>query len=408
MEQLPKALKMSMSRFPTLRKRLRLNVSSGSTSVDQNGIIRVKLPSQSLIDLSTFQITCTGNITGTNSSDGRFPPTYGLIRRIGANFGGLNVGFDNNEWNQICHAMNLSGNSLEYDKSNCNANMNPLSFGGDGTYLCFNYFPASVMTAGVIDTSVLGDGEIDIQLEGQNALIFVNGAAGTVADWSLSNIRAYVDVLELQNLSYRSTIKENLQNGGSYQKLMSLATVVEQENTNSNSFNIGTQCLDRVMVGVKSSNFKTQVAQAADDLYNRFFNYTAASDASIYFQINSETLPQYGHSENFNQLAEFTRQAMGGASVYNYNKLFAEKSGSNIVYDNEVFAAKNAVFILPVGMAGPACENNGLCSGLDLSGNNSIIRVESTNMNNNDILIMAGLHSSILTAKAGQELGFTK
>lgn len=404
-------LKHSVSNFPILRKRVKLNIVSGSTAVDQAGIIRVKLPSSALCDMATFNITGKFVTAGANASLAKAQGGYSLIKRFGAQVGGVNIGYDNNLWNQTAHAHELACVGLQQNLGNGTGGEIPNDKVGTGEYITFNNFPYSVCTAGVLDTAVFGNCEIDIQLEDNKALFFADGSGGTAATWKLEDIKAYVDVIELPDQAYMMAVDSQLQAGNTYKKPVALATAVEQLQTGSNSFNVSTQSLDCVMVGVKPSAYKTVATAGANNPYSKFLNYTAGANLgdgagkSIYIQVNSQTLPQYGHSTDFLELADMTRNVYGN-SVYNYNKLFLDtQTGS---YARSAYITKNAVARIQCGGEGSAVDNHGKFTGLDLAGGNSIIRVETQGLGATDLLIMVGEHSSTIEARGGQVVSFFK
>lgn len=413
-------LKHTTSNFPVLRKRVKMTVTSGAES-KAGDIIRFKIPSQSLVDLKTMNIVCDLEILkndGVAPSLGEVQGSYSLIRRFGATIAGVGCGYENNEWNQVAHQEQLTSIGLEQNAGNLGASEYP----GDGRRLkngdmiSFNYFPNSIVSMGVLDTSVYGECEIDILLDSEDCLYFPNGSADTQANLTLKNIRCYVDVLQLQDDTYAKAVASHLSSGGVYRKAVDLATVVNQVNNESNSFNVSTMSLNDVCVGVKPATYKTRAVAGVDAPYSNYLNFdmgeTNKADAqgkSIYVEINSQAIPQYGFSNNFLELADITRNNYAG-SVYNYNKLFLIGEATNSsppIYDQRGFLGNNAVVKFQCGGEGPATSNHGKFTGVDLKGN-SIIRVNSTGLSNTAQFIMVGHHSSLIEAEAGQVVSFSK
>lgn len=395
---MPKALMATVKRFAGQRKRVRLTLSSGSTTAGANDILRIRLPSNSLVDLGSF---C---VNGTLAVDAghRVYGTHTLIRRLGMVAGGLNINYQSNVWGLVAHASNVAGNGLAFDEGNCVASMNPLDFQTNGDIVALNYFPNSPLQAGCCDTGLLGECEVDIAFAGAEASIADNGTtpAGT---WSLSGIKAYVDVIELEDDSYRKGVAAMLQSGRTYEKTMPLATAVVQDGTGSNNFNVSTGCLDKVMVVPKDTNYLQRAASGTTEAYNRYLNGVADADSKVYVQIGSQSFPQYGYNDNWKEIADITRQSEGGASTYNYNKLFLTKDSGALKFNADAFVTQNAIASIQVGAFHP---ETGKEHGIDLSSGNSVIRVETSDLPTNSKLLMVAFHTSKLIAKAGQVVAF--
>ena len=58
-----RSLNYFVRRFETNRKNMRLNIQSGS-SLSPNDLVRIQLPSNALIDLSTFELTSDLTVSG--------------------------------------------------------------------------------------------------------------------------------------------------------------------------------------------------------------------------------------------------------------------------------------------------------------------------------------------------------
>ena len=395
---MPKALMTTVKRFAGQRKRVRLTLSSGSTTAGANDILRIRLPANSLVDLGSFNINGTLAVTTGHRVYG----THTLIRRLGMVAGGLNINYQNNQWGLLAHAQNVAGNGLAFDEGNAVASMNPLEFQTNGDVVSFNYFPHSPLEMGCLDTGLTGECEVDIAFAGAEASIADNGVtpAGT---WSLSGIKAFVDVIELEDDTYRKGVASMLQGGKTYEKTMDIATAVIQDATGSNNFNVSTSSLNKVIIVPKDENYLVRVASGTGEAYNRYLNGVAAAASKLYVQIGSQSFPQYGFGDNFKELADITRYSEGGSSVYNYNKLFLTKSSGALVYSADAFVTENAIAAIQVGAFH---AEKGKEHGIDLSSGNSVIRVETDTLPANSKLLMAGCHTSKLIVKAGQVVAY--
>jgi len=414
---MPRSLQDGIKRFGGSRRNVRLTLSSGSTTVNENGILRIRLPSNSLCDLRGFgfsgDLTTTGGTAGASGVMG----SHTLIRRISMTAAGVVTNAQNNNWNLTAHCANLAGNGLEFDKGNLLNGGYPLDMVRTSEFLEFNYFPYSPLTCGIIDTGLTGEVEIEIVFAGAEALVTDQGSTPQTA-YSIANLRAYVPVIDLETDFYRKFVAAALARGKTIQKQMELATAVVQGAQSSNSFNVSTACLDKVLVAPKDAAWQTAAAQADGQVYSRYLDVDCgaahpADGYSVYVQIGSYSFPAFGFGDNYAQLAELTRQNWAG-SVYNYNKLFLQTDGSgaaldtaNLEYKAQAYCEHNAVVLIPVG----AFDEHGKEGGIDLSSGNSIIRVEckGTNLESSaqTHLLMAGIHKSKLQIRAGQTVSFS-
>lgn len=407
----PRVLATTVKRFGSLRRRVRLTLSSGSTTISQGDVLRVRLPS-GLCDLGSFGFNADLTMTDTSNT---IPANYAMIRRCGMVCGSNNINFQNNSYNLVCHAMNIAGQSIEYDRGNMTGVPVPLLQLGNNDHVEFNYWPLSPLTMGFLHTKLTGQTELDIQFEGAACLTDPSG--GSVgSSYTLSNIFAYVDVIDLESDMYEKALVASLKAGASYKKVFDNCTAVVQTNTSTNEFNVSCASLEKVIVAPKDTNYNTAVVQTENSAYSRFLDFPTGesgygSDASIYLQIGSVTLPTYGHSQKYIDLAQITRSAMGGPSPYNYNKLFLGAStdgslsdGAVLDYDPTYYVKLNGVVVFPISAFNnePNKQN-----GIDLSSGNSIIRVESqgSNLTTSRKLLMAAVHRSTIDVKDGNIVG---
>jgi len=314
--------------------------------------------------------------------------------------------------------MNLAGQGLEWERSNVLSSALPKQFLADGDFCEFNYWPLSPMTAGIIDTGLIGECEVDLVFDSNAATITTQGQAVSATEFGLENIRAYVDVIDLESDFYRKFASAALGRGKTMVKMMELATCVIQSSNGSNNFNVSTGCLDKILVAPKASAWATARAQIDGEVYDRYLDFTcgaaygADANYGVYVQIGSTSFPAYGFGRNFTELASLTRNNWAGSS-YNYNKLFlqTDASGSTIAasaleYAPAAYNVHNAVVLIPVG----AFDEHGKQGGIDLSSGNSVIRVETQGANlasATSQLLMAGVHKSLLQVQSGQVVSYT-
>lgn len=398
---MPKALMTTVRRFSGQRRRVRLTLSSGSTTAGANDILRIRMPQNSLVDMASFSVTGTLAVSANHHIQG----THTMVRRVGVVASGLSLNYQNNQWGLLAHASDVAGQGLEWSNSNAVAGCNPDAFAGNTDVVALNYWPHTPLNAGCLDTGLTGEVEVDIAFAGPEASIPDTGvtAAGT---FSLSGIKAYVDVIDLEDDTYRKGVAAMLQGGKTYEKSMDLATCVIQDATGSNNFNVSTGCLNKVMVVPKNSAYLTRAPKEAEEVYSNYLNGSALATSKLYVQIGSQSFPQYGFGDSLMELADSTRYAEGGASSYNFNKLFLARSpatGNPLITNAAVFATDNAFISFQVGAFR---AEQGKEHGIDISSGNSVIRVESEGLPANSKLLMAGCHTSKLICKAGQVVAF--
>lgn len=402
---MPKALRTSVKRFGGLRKRVRLTLSSGSTTIRPNDILRIRLPDRSLVDLTTFGfngiVKCDGTGAGVCGA-------HTLVRRFGLTVGGVNVNYANNYWNHTAHAMNVASQGLAWDEGNSTSGSNPRDIDVSGNYIESNYWPLTPMTAGMLYTGATGSVEVDIAFDGVGPII--TQKSGTVATtWTLENVFAYVDVIQLEDDTYLRSIMGALERGAVYEKSVQLATSVLQQNTASNSFNISTKCLDKVLVAPKADAYATPVAQGANQVYNTYLDYPVgetypAENYGVYVRIGEENFPSYSFGNFYAELANITRNNWAGSS-YNFNKLFLTADASGAILTDvplynakESYCSQHGVVLIPVS----AFDEYGREGGIDLSSGNSVITVNTQGAQLlTRKLLLAGIHKSKIMCKAG-------
>lgn len=407
--EVPRSLRSVVRSFRGERKRVKLTLSSGSTTVEANGILRIRLPERSLVDLGSFGFHGIANLDAGEAIAG----AHTLIRRLGMSAGGVNLGYAMTQYNQLAHAYNLASRGLQADVANCASGMYPKDMVVDGERIEANYFPVSVLSMGYLWTETLGNCELDINFGGAECLVTTQGTSPT-GTWTISDLEAFVDVIALENDAYPNAIRSALQNGQAYEKVVEHSLCVIQDNTGSNSLNISTTCLDKAVFAPKDSSYLTRQAQTDGQVYSRFLDFPTgetapAQNVGVYVSIGSSTFPQQGYMNYYQDLAQLTRGCYGNGP-YSFNKLFIETdasgsliSGSNLVYDKDAFVERNGVVMIPVG----AFREDGSLGGIDLSSAVSTIVFNSTGSNlENQKVLIGGIMKSVLQARAGQVVSF--
>lgn len=401
---IPRSLRSIVRSFRGERKRVKLTLSSGSTTVEANGILRIRLPERSLVDLGSFGFHGIANLDAGEAIAG----THTLIRRLGMSLGGTNVGYANTQYNQVAQAYNIASRGVEADEANACSGMYVKDMILDGDRIEANYFPLSPLSMGFLWTEAFGNCEIDINFAGAEALV-TTPATSPTGTWSISDLEAFVDVIQLENDSYPEAIRSALESGQAYEKVVQHAMAVIQENTGSNSLNISTTCLDKVLFAPKSSTYLTRAGQADGQVFNNYLDFPTGETApgqnvGVYVSIGSSVFPQQGYMNYWQDTAQLTRGCFGNG-VYNFNKLFLETDGSgvllgsNLQYDRDAYTERNSVVMISVG----SFDEEGQLGGLNLSSGQSVVIFNSTGTNLlNQKVLIGGIFKSVLQARSGK------
>lgn len=410
--RIPKSLSAFQGSFPMERRRVKLNTLNG-VEHSAGGNIRLRFPERALVDMSTWSVDFKTTTTGTASTGSQVPVSYALMKSIQFTIGGVNIGAQQNFQNQLAHAVNIASRSIEYDKSNMVAG-GYNNHAAAGTYdagvrIHCNWFPYTLGSCGVLDTAVFPNLEADIRLEGNDCL---NVIAGADATYSINGLVSYVDILLPASEGYMKTIASRLSSGGVIKKSVPTSVGFNQRQNGSNSVNCSSNSLDAVMVGVKATGWNSQAIQGSN-LYNNFLAYKLANTSAnqlFHLQLaNGVQYPAYGNAEDTFEYAEMTRNWAGKTSAYNFNKLFFNQTADNTdITAESLYLQRNFVWFAQLGGEGSAVDNHGLHTGLDTTGGSNIIRINNTNLDQNDELMVACLCSSILEGRAGGVVAFVQ
>lgn len=415
--KIPKSLRSFVASYPIQRKRVKV-LQLNSTTQTQNGNIRLRLPDRSLIDFSTMTILAEVDTDGGATGSAYVDATYSLVKAMQWTVGGVQIGGAQQYQNQMAHAVNLASRSVECDRANMlqvSYNNLPPAAANDynaGDTIAINFFPyAGLAAAGVVDSAVFPNIECDIRLEGAECLN-IGHAASAVNGYTLVNIRCYVDILLPASPSYAQTMESRLSTaGGVVKKSVPTSVGVVQTQNGTNTFNVSSNSLDAVCVGVKQDAWNTK--QIKTDAYTKFLNFSLANtnnNQKLQLELaNGEIYPQYGLPDKTTELAEITRAWAGKGSAYNFNKLFYNQAVIDVPQYRLVnYLEQNFLFIAQMGGEGAAVDNGGLHTGIDTRGASAQLKVISQNLAGNDSLFIAGLCSSMMEAKQGGVVAFVQ
>lgn len=388
-DYMPECLKKFVKSYPAMRREARLNIVSGSDSATSNSLVRVQLPSGGLCDLSTFRLqgeitisSTAGSITGL-----AMPSTHLGVKRFNAIVGGVNIGASCNEYGQFAEIYKRAGLGSEWNDSNVLSNQTePKPTGaasagsGDG-FREWSYFPNSICQvngSGVLDTSLVGQSVLEIQFDLDSQVMkFANARNASV---SVSNLRAYCNVIELGNGGDYARAQASLLQGGATMKMVCPnIQSTNQVNSGANIFNVSSQSVDHLVAAGydNARNGESNQLFQATPTDNAAPAEGDAANLTHFFQMGSNSIPQYGMTDNAYVGEISTANALGKDSPYNYNQLFLDADTKAAVAKLN-YLTDNYIIIHDLSLEGRgALHKSRVLSGTPTEAGNSIVRFQS-------------------------------
>jgi len=429
-----RSLNYFIRRFECNRKNMRLNIQSGS-SLAPNDLVRIQLPSNALIDLSTFQLTSDLTVTNSGTAGSlsacRITGTHNLVKRCNVVIGGVNVGSSDNHFGRVRNAWKRASYSSDWNDSNVASNQNlqradtnsavsvstdELKGSGHRSFDNWALSGMNINGSGILDTATFGDCSIEIQFDSKYALNGpIAGDAANTVDWAGSNLRAYVDCLFLPNGDYASALKDRLESGGEVRAIVPNVVSSIQKNSSANEFNISTQCLAGVLVAGLVPGYATDFNHryAACEADGTPSTPAQLGSKNYHLEIGSETYPAYGNVNDGRDGANMTRYMVGKSSPYNYNQLYHTHTATGTLAQavqaktQTSYAAQNFIVGFDTSLEGLGClHESKLMSGVSTQGGNSVIRFISNEFDDDQYWLFAGLCDSELIARRGQVVNF--
>ena len=388
-DYMPECLKKFVKSYPAMRREARLNIVSGSDSATSNSLVRVQLPSGGLCDLSTFRLqgeitisSTAGSITGL-----AMPSTHLGVKRFNAIVGGVNIGASCNEYGQFAEIYKRAGLGSEWNDSNVLSNQTePKPTGADAAgsgdgFREWSYFPNSICQvngSGVLDTSLVGQSVLEIQFDLDSQVMkFANARNASV---SVSNLRAYCNVIELGNGGDYARAQASLLQGGATMKMVCPnIQSTNQVNSGANIFNVSSQSVDHLVAAGydNARNGESNQLFQATPTDNAAPEEGDAANLTHFFQMGSNSIPQYGMTDNAYVGEIATANALGKDSPYNYNQLFLDADTKAAVAKLN-YLTDNYIIIHDLSLEGRgALHKSRVLSGTPTEAGNSIVRFQS-------------------------------
>jgi|DEB0MinimDraft_6_1074348.scaffolds.fasta_scaffold50216_1 hypothetical protein len=420
---MPECLKKFVKSYPAMRREARLNIVSGSDSATSNSLIRVQLPTGGLVDLSTFRLQGTvaistsypGDVTGSLTAC-TLAPTHQAVKRFNAIVGGVNIGSSCNEYGQFAEIYKRAGLSNEWNDSNVLSNQNlGVPAGGstkDGVgFREWSYFPNSICQVngtGILDTSIVGSSVLEVQFDLDSALMKFDNA--TVASASISNLQAYCNVVELANGADYARAQQSLLQGGEIMKMVCPnVQSTNQVNNNTNLFNVSSESVDH-LVAAGYDNARNALSNQrfqATPIDNAAPEEADAANLTHFFQMGSNSIPQYGMTNNAYVGEISSANALGKDSPYNYNQLFLDPEAKASVSKLN-YLTDNYIIIHDLSLEGRgALHKSRVLSGTPTEAGNSIVRFQSNgHSTSRQTWHLGAVCSGVISVKAGGQVAY--
>ena len=254
-----------------------------STSASANSIIRISLPSNTLLNLKSLKLLFRANCEG-GTAGGRLPAKIdSLIDRVTLEAGGVTIaGGLHNYYGVLRHAKDaltgshcdpvLSHPEMVREKPYHNDGAAITTTGPEvyaaGDDFCISHWEGFLGSAApsIIDTALLPDMVLVIHLADNNVLSSVAGVtfAQMVADGSgaatfaLSNIRLTCECIGLGNGVYDSLLQRSMSERGMLEICYTDYVSTTDTHANTSRFHCSASSLDRIWVVFRQNGYDTQ------------------------------------------------------------------------------------------------------------------------------------------------------
>lgn len=364
-----------------------------------NGRFTVKLPSKSIVDLSSLRavwdLAVSVTADATNFTNAGHPAAWQLFRSIQFVVGGSSVSghqcqhynviytalakaTGNLEWvrnhlNEGASALESCAKALEFDNTNSALTGNPV-LASKNIRLSMNDFLGLPRGNGgdlYLDTSLFGDVSIIFELDNNTVLPSYKGGTGSISTigFTLSNFVVnvkcvtsvsplYVELLAMK-LKSKSPIRIPFEN-----MISSL-----QNNSTTARLSVNTSCLDKLLILPHADNPATNVdTPGATVIAVPKFKFDSGRDKTnmnltrLQVRIGSESYPKQ-QIQNAMDIACITEDTISGSAADRNNLLFlGSTSGGANEFKRENFLSNNCIFYQKY------CLQEGWAQGKNLTG----------------------------------------
>lgn len=277
MDEITDDMKYYLKNMQFSRSNVRISPLSSSSGVGLGDSIVFRLPSNSLIDLSTFGIMFDMTATDNSGSAHFGRGSHNLIRSSQLSIAGNTI-INQNNFGRAYSAMHLLTSSndsnaskqfLCYDTDLQAVDVSGTTSAMGQVHMAWLDFPCLNWSTKITDTSLYGGQiELTIQLHSNAAEAgLITGGAGAVT-LSLDNISARIDIINTDPM-YRQVLQESLNSGASLQVAIPNYFTFESSHSDqamASTFSISSQSVDALLVCPHLSSKTTNTATAGAQL----------------------------------------------------------------------------------------------------------------------------------------------
>lgn len=461
LDALPACLKYGAKQLQVRVNRNTNIIPIGTDAVTSNGsgVVRFRLPSASIVNLSTLSVNFLAQITGlttgsTNFVNALIPAAYKYVRRAQFYLGGVAVaGSLSNNYNQIYHAFVKASGNPQYCHGKVGNGFSEISDGYDQYGILNEPPPQATKTVYqvlddflllakgngaasnpdmMIDTSIWQDCELQLDFDNNSILsIYCDGTASTstaanTVGWNLSNIRLNVDAVSSIPPIYAAFLEMRAQRPEPirlvYQNLVSQVSVIQS----TTRIQVSSTCIDGLMICGLSSNFNECVPFAGNVSTSASVNVTnppkfnfnsglnvSVNDTPAYqgfqasIQVGTALYPTTPYQSAY-LLADSTYHHFWHSSIMSssllYQKMNAVSNGTPgdqslavDTYVNPNYLTNQFIWVQSFSLQDGWSNPDKVLSGIDTSSTNvDILIITSGLAQNNQNFLMVGLLSSVL------------
>lgn len=394
---------------------------AGTDSGTYGDSFRFVLPSRSIVDLGSLSLYYTASITGlidgVNGTNAVMPCSWKHFKRVVFYVSGVATsGSLNQHMDMLYHALVKASGSQEWLFSRLNKNAIEAVLSTDecaahqalaaqpgGTtktaHMCYDDFLGLPRSKNIIDQSLWGQVEVEVQMADAGLLKARKVAGGTGTDaqalsavFSVSSMRASIDVLQSISPLYISLLSSRLSATDSPIRLpyQDVRTFIAT-NTGSVRTNVNTNCLDAVAAISISAAYNTPVVTPVGESdpikfkFNSGLDLASANTIRAQFQIGQDVYPKT-QIENAFEVADITMNGLHGNNRDSTALLFASASDdSTIQYRRAHFLANNFIYFQKLSLNAEGYKD-GVMTGISTNGQSSEIIFNSANFGTNVLI----------------------
>lgn len=462
LDALPACLKYGAKQLQVRVNRNTNLIPIGTDAVTSNGsgTVRFRLPSASILNLSTLSVNFISTISGlttgsTNFVNALVPAAYKYVRRAQFYLGGVAVaGSLSNNYNQVYHAFVKASGNPQYCHGKVGSGFSEISDGYD-QYGILNEPPAQtsktvyqvlddflLLAKGngaasnpdmMIDTSIWQDCELQLDFDNNSILsIYCDGTASAATaknavQWNLSNIRLNVDAVSSIPPIYAAFLEMRAQRPEPirlvYQNLVSQVSVIQS----TTRIQVSSTCIDGLMICGLSNTYNECVPFTGNVVtsatvnvtnppkfnFNSGLSVSASNDVAAYqnfqasIQVGTALYPTTPYQSAY-LLADSTYHHFWHSSIMSssllYQKMNAISNGTAgeqslevDTYVNPNYLNNQFIWVQSFSLQDGWSNPDKVLSGIDTSSTNVDILILTSGLaNGTQNFLMVGLLSSVL------------